>query len=112
MGASRVRCVGWPMRAVLQDLACRAWLLPPCSADLDLTGFGDLAAAHAYLKYPVAVLGLDALRIDVLGQSDNPAEFAIEALLPKISRLLINRQRPCARDRQHISLDRDTEILG
>ena len=58
----------------------------------DLTWPRRFLALHGDLQDGVAVLGVDARRIDVFRQGDNAPEFAVEALLTVVRCLFVGRQ--------------------
>src|SRR6266850_888399 len=80
--------------------------------DFDLARLCRLAPVDSDLHDAVAVLRLDALRIDILRQADHPAEFSAEAFLPVICCLLADRDVAFSGDGQQALLDGNVELLG
>jgi hypothetical protein len=60
----------------------------------DLTWPHRFFALQRDFQDAVAVLGRHAGRIDVVWQRDPAPEFAVEALLPVVRRLFLDRQAP------------------
>src|SRR5438105_14190715 len=69
------------------------------SINSDLPRPCGLVALNGDLEHAVAVLGLDALRVDVIRQRDHAPEFAIEALAPVVLGFLVHLHVPGSGDR-------------
>src|SRR5579864_1232780 len=75
------------------------------SAYGDLPRAGGLAALNGDLQHSVAVLGIDALRIYILGKGDHAPEVSVEALPPVVLRFLLSVDPAASGDGQQILLD-------
>lgn len=80
--------------------------------DLNLARSRGLAPLDADLHDAVGIFRMHSLRVHVFGQADHPPEFAAEALLTVVFRLLPDLDLALARHREQILLDGDVEALG
>src|SRR4030095_4737049 len=85
------------------------------SADVDATRLRSLAPPDADVQHPVAVGGLDLVRIEVVGERDHAMEAAGEALVEMHAGPLVPRRQGAwalAGDRKHAALDLHVDRPG
>src|SRR5581483_10174873 len=79
--------------------------------DSDLPWPRGFAPHDADLHDALGILRLHPIRVDVLRETDDAAEFAAEAFLAVIVRLLLDLDLPLARNREQVLLHGDFETL-
>src|SRR5437870_9630210 len=98
------------MKAAWRCLVCRSWLTS-WLLNLDLAWPRRFVALQADLQYPVAILGVDAVRIYVFRQGDHATKLSVKAFLPVVGRFFLDRQAPLAGDQQQVLLNREIDAL-